>query len=149
MHSNPNRGLHVFHMVSWLPFLLWFLSCLPAPTNDPHPASSCQSLPSAPAVATLLGHSSAEHECASPRAGSLKIWNSSMPEMGSCPTHLSKSSSPKTQPVFALEPGCFLGGFQHQSCGQRPCPLTLSTPVPLRSRSRWLSFYLPHPGRAR
>lgn len=53
IHSDPDRRFHVSHVVSGL-FLLFFLSCLPAATNDSHQASSYGSLPSVQADSWLL-----------------------------------------------------------------------------------------------
>lgn len=89
----------------------FFLACQLPPMPLTQPLHGKPSLCPSRHVATLLGHSSAERgsECAPFRAGSLKIWDSSRAEKGSCSTHLSKSSTVLKASLTALDPGCFLG----------------------------------------
>lgn len=140
IHSDPDRRFHVSHVVSGL-FLLFFLSCLPAATNDSHQASSYGSLPSVQADSWLLWWATPllsvtvhHRRLVLSRSGCL--WA----EMRFYSTPLSKSSTAlkptKSVPWTLAVPG----GFQHQSCGQIPCSLTRSIFLQLRRRSRWLSF---------
>lgn len=95
--------------------LFWgrFFSCLSTPTNAAHPPlhgkpSLCPSRP----VATLLGHSSAERgcECAPFRNGSLKIWDSSRAEKGSCSHSPLKSSTVLKASLTTPDPIVSWGG---------------------------------------
>lgn len=89
--------------------LFWgrFFSCLSTPTNAAHPPLHGKpSLCPSRRVATLLGHSSAERgcECAPFRTGSLKIWDSSRAEKGSCSTYFFKSSTVLKASWTTLDP---------------------------------------------
>lgn len=121
IHSNPDRRFHIFHMVSWL-LLLFSLSCLPAATNDPHPASSWGSLASAQADSWLLWWATPLLSMSVQHHGPVLSRSGTPPARDEVlfRSPLQVLYSPKAHQMHALVSGCSWGDFSTRAADRDP-----------------------------